>query len=99
MGGFSVYKETKQLLPDCHYLYCFDNAFFPYSEKSEKEIIQRTLKICQKIDRTFPLDLIVIACNTASTVVLPALRAHFAIPVVGTVPAIKPAAECSETKH
>ncbi|HII3711114.1 TPA: glutamate racemase [Pasteurella multocida] len=99
MGGFSVYKETKQLLPDCHYLYCFDNAFFPYSEKSEEEIIQRTLKICQKIDRTFPLDLIVIACNTASTVVLPALRAHFAIPVVGTVPAIKPAAECSETKH
>ncbi|MGC7559630.1 glutamate racemase [Pasteurella sp. PK-2025] len=99
MGGLSVYKETKQLLPHCHYLYCFDNAFFPYSEKSEEEIIQRTLKICQKIDRTFPLDLIVIACNTASTVVLPALRAHFRIPIVGTVPAIKPAAECSETKH
>ncbi|OWZ81448.1 glutamate racemase [Pasteurella multocida] len=100
MGGFSVYKETKQLLPDCHYLYCFDNASFSlFGKKSEEEIIQRTLKILSKIDRTFPLDLIVIACNTASTVVLPALRAHFAIPVVGTVPAIKPAAECSETKH
>ncbi|MGC6406052.1 glutamate racemase [Bisgaard Taxon 45] len=99
MGGFSVYKETKQLLPHCHYLYCFDNAFFPYSEKSETDIIQRVLKICQKIDRTFPLNLIVIACNTASTVVLPALRAHFSIPIVGTVPAIKPAAEYSETKH
>ncbi|MGC6248613.1 glutamate racemase [Bisgaard Taxon 45] len=99
MGGFSVYKETRQLLPHCHYLYCFDNAFFPYSEKTEEEIIQRTLNICQKINRTFPLDLIVIACNTASTVVLPALRAHFSIPIVGTVPAIKPAAERSETKH
>lgn len=99
LGGFSVYKETKQLLPHCHYLYCFDNAFFPYSEKSEEEIIQRTVEICQKIDRTFPLDLIVIACNTASTVVLPPLRQCFSIPVVGTVPAIKPAAEISQNQH
>ncbi|OOS00953.1 glutamate racemase [Canicola haemoglobinophilus] len=99
VGGFSVYKETKQLLPDCHYLYCFDNAFFPYSEKEEQDIIDRTLKICQQINQDYPLDLIVIACNTASTVVLPSLRQHFSIPVVGTVPAIKPAAERSETKH
>lgn len=99
VGGFSVYKETKQLLPDCHYLYCFDNAFFPYSEKEEQDIIDRTLTICQQINQDYPLDLIVIACNTASTVVLPVLRQHFSIPVVGTVPAIKPAAERSETKH
>ncbi|MGQ0286527.1 glutamate racemase [Pasteurellaceae bacterium 22721_9_1] len=99
VGGFSVYKETKQLLPDCHYLYCFDNAFFPYSEKTEQNIIERTLAICQNINQDFPLDLIVIACNTASTVVLPVLRQHFSIPIVGTVPAIKPAAETSENKH
>ena len=99
MGGFSVYKETKQLLPNCHYLYCFDNVFFPYSEKTEKKIIERILMICQDINSQYPLDLIVIACNTASTVVLPSLRAHFSIPIVGTVPAIKPAAEHSETKH
>lgn len=99
MGGLSVYKEAKKLLPHCHYLYCFDNAGFPYSEKSEEEIIMRTLEACQKINQKFPLDAIVIACNTASTVVLPPLRATFSIPIVGTVPAIKPAAEVSQTKH
>ncbi|MFY1028105.1 glutamate racemase [Actinobacillus seminis] len=99
VGGFSVYKEVQQRLPHCHYLYCFDNVGFPYSEKSEETIIARTLNICRRIDQQYPLDLIVIACNTASTVVLPILRRHFAIPIVGTVPAIKPAAEISQTKH
>lgn len=98
VGGLSVYDEVRQLLPDCHYLYCFDNAFFPFSEKSEETIIQRTLSICEKINKQYPLDLIVIACNTASTVVLPALRSKFNIPIVGTVPAIKPAARLSHTK-
>ncbi len=99
VGGFSVYNEVKRLLPDCHYLYCFDNAFFPYSEKSEETIIERTLQVCHAINKNYPLDLIVIACNTASTVVLPALRENFSVPIVGTVPAIKPATEISQTKH
>ncbi|MBF1200538.1 MAG: glutamate racemase, partial [Haemophilus parainfluenzae] len=99
MGGLSVYREAKKLMPDNHYLYCFDNAGFPYSEKSEETIIQRTLDICKKINQDYPLDAIVIACNTASTVVLPPLREQFSIPIVGTVPAIKPAAEISQTKH
>ena len=51
--------------PDNRYLYCFDNAGFPYSEKSEETIIQRTLDICKKINQDYPLDAIVIACNTA----------------------------------
>lgn len=99
VGGLSIYNEVKQLLPDCHYLYCFDNAFFPYSEKSEQDIVQRTSLICQQINLQYPLDLIVIACNTASTVVLPHLRSIFTIPIVGTVPAIKPAAQISQTQH
>ncbi|OOF48644.1 glutamate racemase [Rodentibacter genomosp. 1] len=99
VGGFSVYREVKKLLPDYQYLYCFDNEYFPYSEKSEEEIIERTLKICQHLDQIYPLDLIVIACNTASTVALPSLRKYFSIPIVGTVPAIKPAAEKTITKH
>ncbi|MCK3658599.1 glutamate racemase [Pasteurellaceae bacterium Pebbles2] len=98
VGGFSVYKEVRTLLPHCHYLYCFDNEFFPYSEKSEETIIERTLQICTTINAQYPIDLIVIACNTASTVVLPALRQAFSIPIVGTVPAIKPAAEISQSK-
>ena len=57
------------------------------------------MDICKKINQDYPLDAIVIACNTASTVVLPPLREQFSIPIVGTVPAIKPAAEISQTKH
>lgn len=98
VGGLSIYQEVKQLLPNCNYLYCFDNAFFPYSEKTEQQIIQRTLKICQYFNDNFPLDIIIIACNTASTVALPALRASFDCHIVGTVPAIKPAALISRSK-
>lgn len=98
VGGLSVYREVKALLPQCHYLYCLDNACFPYSEKSETFIEQRCVAICKKIAETEPLDLIVIACNTASTIVLPAMREHFSCPIVGTVPAIKPAAQKTNTK-
>ncbi|QLB41727.1 MULTISPECIES: glutamate racemase [Mannheimia] len=98
MGGLTVYDEIRKVLPNAYYLYCFDNAFFPYSEKSEAVLITRAVKIVQKIAEKRPLDMVVVACNTASTVVLPALREHFSFPIVGTVPAIKPAAEVSQTK-
>ncbi|OBX06978.1 glutamate racemase [Gallibacterium salpingitidis] len=98
VGGLSVYREVKALLPDCHYLYCLDNACFPYSEKTEKLIEQRCVAICKKIAERERIDLIVIACNTASTIVLPAMRENFSCPIVGTVPAIKPAAQKTQTK-
>lgn len=100
IGGLSIYQEVEKLLPHCQYFYCLDNQAFPYSEKSEQVIIERVLKICQTIYQQQSLDLIVIACNTASTIVLPHLRQHFTtIPIVGTIPAIKPAAQISESKH
>ena len=92
VGGLSVYDEVRQLLPDLHYLYAFDNAGFPYGEKSETFIVDRVVAIVEAITRSYPLSLVIIACNTASTVSLPALRERFAFPVVGVVPAIKPAA-------
>ncbi|MGC1040988.1 glutamate racemase [Pantoea agglomerans] len=92
VGGLSVYDEVRQLLPDLHYLYAFDNAGFPYGEKSETFIVERVVAIVEAITRSYPLSLVIIACNTASTVSLPALRERFAFPVVGVVPAIKPAA-------
>ncbi|MFA9501096.1 glutamate racemase [Mannheimia sp. E30BD] len=98
MGGLTIYDEIRKVLPQAHYLYCFDNAFFPYSEKSEEVLIERAVKIVQKIAEKQPLDMVVVACNTASTVVLPALRKHFQFPIVGTVPATKPAAAISESK-
>lgn len=98
MGGLTIYDAIRETLPDAHYLYCFDNAYFPYSEKPESVLIERAVSIVQKITETHPADLVVVACNTASTVVLPALRERFSIPIVGTVPAIKPAAQLSHSK-
>lgn len=92
VGGLSVYEEIRQLLPDLHYLYAFDNVAFPYGEKSEAFIVERVVDIVTAVTRHYPLALVVIACNSASTVTLPALRARFDFPVVGVVPAIKPAA-------
>lgn len=92
VGGLSVYDEVRQLLPDLHYLYAFDNAGFPYGEKSETFIVERVVTIVEAITQRYPLSLVIIACNTASTVSLPALRERFVFPVVGVVPAIKPAA-------
>lgn len=92
VGGLSVYDEIRQLLPDLHYIYAFDNVAFPYGEKSEEFIVERVVEIVTAVTRTYPLALVVIACNSASTVTLPALRERFDFPVVGVVPAIKPAA-------
>ena len=92
VGGLSVYDEIRSLMPDLHYLYAFDNVAFPYGEKSEEFIVERVVAIVDAVTRLYPLALVVIACNSASTVTLPALRERFAFPVVGVVPAIKPAA-------
>jgi len=93
VGGLSVYQEVRQLLPDLHYIYAFDNVAFPYGEKSEEFIVERVLTIVSAIAKQHPLAMVIIACNTASTVSLPALREHLTCPVVGVVPAIKPAAK------
>ncbi|MCT4700871.1 glutamate racemase [Enterobacteriaceae bacterium H20N1] len=92
VGGLSVYNEVRQLLPDLHYIYAFDNVAFPYGEKSEEFIVERVVEIVTAVQERYPLALAIIACNTASTVSLPALREKFVFPVVGVVPAIKPAA-------
>ncbi|WP_072037688.1 glutamate racemase [Enterobacter sp. Bisph1] len=92
VGGLSVYDEIRHLLPDLHYIYAFDNVAFPYGEKSEEFIVERVVEIVTAVQAHYPLALAIIACNTASTVSLPALRDKFSFPVVGVVPAIKPAA-------
>ncbi|EJD6500892.1 glutamate racemase [Providencia rettgeri] len=91
VGGLSVYREVKKMIPHAHYIYAFDNEAFPYGEKSEEFIIDRVYQIVNSIAAKHPLTIAIIACNTASTVSLPNLRAHFSFPVVGVVPAIKPA--------
>ncbi|PJG58013.1 glutamate racemase [Aeromonas cavernicola] len=92
MGGLTIYREIRRVLPAHSYFYCFDNANFPYGELSEPALIAACCRLVTTMVARHHIDLVVIACNTASTIALPALRAVLAIPVVGVVPAIKPAA-------
>ena len=98
VGGLSVYQEIYAQLPNIQYVYAFDDAAFPYGELPEEVLIERTLHIVSILVARHDIDLVVIACNTASTVVLPSLRSQLVIPVVGVVPAIKPAAMISKKK-
>lgn len=99
VGGLTVFREVAKLRPDARYIYAADDALFPYGAIAEDRLIDRVSALMGGyIDRYAP-DLIVIACNTASTIVLPALRRTFSVPFVGTVPAIKPACAASQTKR
>lgn len=91
VGGLSVYKEIVARLPQLDYYYLFDNAAYPYGELERQTLIERVELLVSAMVEQHSIDLVVIACNTASTIVLPKLRAILSIPVVGVVPAIKPA--------
>lgn len=97
LGGLTVLGRTTQACPGSHIVYAADDAGFPYGRLSEDELVIRVLVVMERLIARFHPDLVVIACNTASTLVLPALRARFAIPFVGTVPAIKPAAAATRS--
>ena len=98
LGGLTVYREVVKLLPAARYVYCADDACFPYSARDETALRSRVIDVMGRIVERYAPDLVVVACNTASTVVLPDLRARFDVPFVGTVPAIKPACAMSKTK-
>ncbi len=98
VGGLSVYQEIHALLPQVQFIYAFDNAAFPYGELDDVTLIKRTNHIVALLANQYKADLVVIACNTASTIVLPSLLQQLAIPVVGVVPAIRAAALVSQTK-
>jgi len=99
LGGMTVLREIVAARPDARYVYVADDAFFPYGHHTEQEIIARVVPLIgELIDRHTP-DLVVIACNTASTLVMSYLREAYKIPFVGTVPAIKPACARSKTKR
>jgi glutamate racemase len=99
LGGLTVYREVAVALPHARTLYVADDAFFPYSGRDEEALIARVLDLMGGLIATHRPDLVIIACNTASTLVLPQLRARFQVPFIGTVPAIKPACAASVTKR
>ncbi|KDC55171.1 glutamate racemase [Pseudoalteromonas sp. S3431] len=100
IGGTTVLEHIKQSIPNAQYSYFMDNAFLPYGAQSQQTIINRLCSLIHFIKaNTLEVDLIVIACNTASTSALSAVRQVTDIPIVGVVPAIKPAAELTRSNH
>ena len=97
VGGLSVADEIQQHLPLHPLIYASDNAFFPYGTKGESELIGRVDRVITELLERYPADILVIACNTASTLTLPHLRSKLDLPIVGVVPAIKPAAQMSKS--
>ena len=98
VGGLSVLGPARALLPRAPIVYVADNGGFPYGTRSEAEIAARVPALLGRLAERFTPRLIVIACNTASTIALGAVRAALDLPVVGTVPAIRPAALLSTTR-
>lgn len=99
VGGLSVVAAIRHRLPDVALCYACDNAMLPYGTKPDDWLVARILSVCQAAVDASQASALVVACNTASTLALEALRAHLAIPVIGTVPAIKPAAAASVSGH
>jgi len=98
VGGLSIYQEVQRLVPSALYVYASDNEAFPYGTKREEEVVTRVSDVLLRLMSRFAPDVLVVACNTASTVALPKIRSHIPIPVVGVVPAIKPAARVSKSR-
>jgi glutamate racemase len=98
VGGLSVFDCIAAALPDLRLLYVADNAYFPYGTKEEAALVTHVRDLLAGLAERLHPDLLVIACNTASTVSLPAVREALRVPIVGTVPAIKPAAQASVTR-
>jgi glutamate racemase len=98
VGGLSVVAPARALLPTAPFIYAADSAGFPYGTKTEAEIAARVPALLGRLVERYRPRLVVIACNTASTIALSVVRAALDVPVVGTVPAIKPAALASRTR-
>jgi glutamate racemase len=99
LGGLTVFAHIAEARPDLELVYAADDAFFPYGALDEAALVARVKELMTALIGRHAPDLVVIACNTASTLVLPPLRAAYPrLPFVGTVPAIKPAALASKTR-
>lgn len=98
VGGLSVVEAARAMLPTAAFVYAADSAGYPYGTKPEAEIAARVPALLGRLVERYRPRLAVIACNTASTIALSTVRAALDVPVVGTVPAIKPAALASKTR-
>ena len=97
VGGLTVLAEVRKLLPDAPVIYAADTAGLPYGNKTEAQIAARVAGLLGRMTERFHPRLVCIACNTASTIALGMVREVLEVPIVGTVPAIKPAAAMTQT--
>ncbi|MHA1157657.1 MAG: glutamate racemase [Alphaproteobacteria bacterium] len=97
IGGLSVAREIRRQDRTAEIVYLADDAAFPYGAWDGEALIAHVVELADKAAAATSPDVVVIACNTASTLVLPGVRARLAVPVVGTVPAIKTGAEQTRT--
>jgi glutamate racemase len=97
VGGLTVLAELRRILPDAPVIYAADNAGRPYGAKTEAQIAARVVGLLGRLTERFHPRLVCVACNTASTIALRMVREVLEVPIVGTVPAIKPAAAMTRT--
>lgn len=97
VGGLTVLAALRKVLPQAPVIYVADNAGLPYGDKSEAQIAARVAGLLGRMTERLHPRLVCIACNTASTIALGMVREVLEVPVVGTVPAIKPAAAMTRT--
>jgi glutamate racemase len=99
LGGLTVFRELTKARPDANYVYLADDARFPYGVIPEAELVPRIIDVVGGAIEAHRPDIVIVACNTAATLALKELRAHFKVPFIGTVPAIKPACAQSKSKR
>ncbi|MBA4262751.1 MAG: glutamate racemase [Comamonadaceae bacterium] len=100
VGGLSVLRALLREIPDAHFVYVADSAYAPYGERTAEEVTERSQRITAQLRQQFPLDAVVVACNTATALAIDALRlTHHDLPFIGVEPALKPAAALSRTRH
>lgn len=97
VGGLTVLSELRKLLPEAPVIYALDNAGRPFGAKSEAQVAARVAGLLGRMTERYHPRLVCIACNTASTIALGMVREVLEVPIVGTVPAIKPAAAQTRT--
>jgi glutamate racemase len=99
LGALTVLREVAKARPDAELALVADDAGFPYGRLDDNALVDRVIAVLDRYIALLDPSIVVIACNTASTLALPVLRERFKIPFVGTVPAIKPACAQSKTKR
>ena len=99
IGGLSIADEVTRALPQHPIVYIADNRLYPYGIQSDDALLTRAKTLFPILENHYQPVIIIIACNSASTLILNEVRAITRAPVIGVVPAIKPAADITQSGH